>query len=30
MSVLLALQKGAKDQKIYAGDGYVTPETLEL
>lgn len=29
MSVLLAWQKGA-DEKIYAGDGCVTPETLEL
>lgn len=29
MSVLLSWQKGA-DQKIYAGDGCVTPETLEI
>lgn len=29
MSALLAWQKGA-DQKIYAGDSCVTPETLEV
>lgn len=29
MSVLLAWQKSA-DQKIYAGDGCMTPEALEL